>query len=56
MRKSRSSKKEKGKTYLVITRAENKLGVGVVIHQAFYNLTLVDGNRPDFEIHLAHED
>ena len=40
---------------LVVTGAENKLCVSVVVKDTFHNLALVDSERADFKILLAEQ-
>jgi hypothetical protein len=43
-------------THLVISRTEDKVGIGVVVENTLDNLSLVDSDRPDFKILLSNQD
>lgn len=42
-------------TYLVITGAEDEIGIRVFVHETLDDLSLVDSQRPDFEILLTDQ-
>ena len=43
-------------TDLVVTGAEDKVGVRVLVEDPLHDLTLVDGDRTNFEVLLADAD
>jgi hypothetical protein len=43
------------KTCLVVTRAEDKLRIGITVEDALHDLTLVDSDRADFKILLPNQ-
>lgn len=42
-------------SYLIVTRAENELGIGVAIQDSLDDFALVDSNGANLEILLADE-